>query len=248
MSKTITTAVIMAAGMGTRLKERGTQHPKGFLKLGDKPIIEESIQRLQAVGIKRIIIITGHLSDYYLQLSEQYSGLIETIHNDVYADSGSMYSLYCAQQLIDSDFLLLESDLIYERLALETCITYAKDNVVLLSGTTHSGDEVYVETQQDKLIAMSKKREQLGENIAGELVGISKVSLPLYKIMCQLAKVYFETSKHMDYETQALVQAAQQYPVYTHVVSDLIWSEIDDESHLNRALLSVYPSLLNKDG
>ena len=58
-------AVILAAGVGVRLKERGVMMPKGCLCLGENPIIEESILRLLAVGIKQIVIVTGHLAEQF---------------------------------------------------------------------------------------------------------------------------------------------------------------------------------------
>lgn len=49
----IRTAVILTAGMGIRLKERGRLMPKGCLRLGEESIIEESISRLLGAGIRR---------------------------------------------------------------------------------------------------------------------------------------------------------------------------------------------------
>ncbi|OAD22430.1 nucleotidyl transferase/aminotransferase, partial [Candidatus Thiomargarita nelsonii] len=60
MANPVTTAVILAAGLGSRLKALGTDKPKGFLKLGEKSIIEESIEHLHNSGICNIIIVTGH--------------------------------------------------------------------------------------------------------------------------------------------------------------------------------------------
>lgn len=59
----VRTAVILAAGMGVRLKDRGRLSPKGCLCLGEKSIVEESVLRLLATGIERIVIVTGHLAE-----------------------------------------------------------------------------------------------------------------------------------------------------------------------------------------
>lgn len=56
----VRTAVILAAGIGSRLRNIHNDKPKGFLQLGDKPIIEESIARLVFAGINEIIIVTGY--------------------------------------------------------------------------------------------------------------------------------------------------------------------------------------------
>lgn len=244
----IHTAVILAAGLGSRLKEHGKTQPKGFLRLGEQPIVEESIQRLRAAGIQRVIIVTGHLREFYEELRERYAELIETVHNIKFAESGSMYSLYCARDRLNDDFLLLESDIIYERRALDGVLAFPHDNVVLLSGRTDSGDEVYVEANGAVIRAMSKDKSRLGTGIAGELVGITKVSRALFAQMVTNAEQAFERTLHLDYETGCLVGVAQHYPVYYHLIPDLLWSEIDDAAHLARARSAVYPAIVQRDG
>ncbi|HXK57111.1 MAG TPA: phosphocholine cytidylyltransferase family protein, partial [Gammaproteobacteria bacterium] len=165
--------------------------------------------------------------------------LITRIHNPAYAESGSMYSLYLARESIHGAFLLLESDLIYEQRALSIMLENPAENLLLLSGETGAGDEVYVEADKDRrLLAMSKRRERLQTGIAGELVGISKVSPALYEAMCAYAGDYFRenNSLHLDYETDAMVAAGRTVPVQVITVSDLLWSEIDDAVHYRRAI------------
>lgn len=239
----IHTAVIMAAGMGTRLGDVGQAVPKGFLRLGERPIIEESIERLGQCGIDHILIVTGHLSDYYERLRDVHGARIVTVHNPLYAESGSMYSLYCVQELVEGDFLLLESDLIYERRALEAVLSFPKDNVVLLSDRTDAGDEVYVGVSGETIVSMSKKKTELRGEMAGEMVGISKISRPLFQVMLEKAAGMFRKSLKIDYETDALVAATEDHPVYYTVVPGLLWSEIDDERHLLRAKQKIYPAL-----
>ena len=240
-------AVILAAGMGSRLGERGRMRPKGFLQLGERPIIEESLERLRDAGIEHVVIVTGHCASWYEELAQASAGFVSTVHNAQYANSGSMYSLCCAAEQITGDFLLLESDLIYERRAIAELLEYPRDNGILLSGATHSGDEVFVETAGERLVSMSKERSGLG-SVAGELVGITKVSLPLLAQMVVLAQAAFEKSLRYDYETDCLVQAAALYPVYCHLVPDVAWAEIDDDRHWRRAREHVYPTIVSRDG
>ena len=241
------TAVILAAGMGSRLGERGRARPKGFLKLGERPIIEESLERLRGAGIDHVIIVTGHCASWYDDLAAGSGGFVTTVHNARYADSGSMYSLYCARECITEDFLLLESDIVYERRAIDELLAYPGDNCVLLSGRTSSGDEVFVEAPRQRLRNMSKDASRLG-SITGELVGLTRISMGLFGEMLELAETAFRASLKYDYETDCLVETAARYPVYCHLVPDLAWAEIDDEQHLRRALEQVYPAILRNDG
>lgn len=246
-STSVRTAVILAAGMGTRLKEKGVTRPKGFLQLGKRPIVEESILKLHAAGIDRLVIVTGHCANFYERLSGRFPAIV-TVHNERYADSGSMYSLFCARELIDEDFLMLESDLIYERRALDFLLKHDTSDAILVSGRTYSGDEVYVETRDGCLVNMSKEPESLGEEIAGELVGITKISTPLFELMLKLAEQEFRSTLKVDYETDCLVAAAQHSPIRCPLVEDLLWAEIDDESHLERARRKIYPAICARDG
>ncbi len=243
----IRTAIILAAGMGIRLKERGKATPKGCMRLGEKSIVEESVIRLLSVGIKRIVVVTGHLAEQFEPLQKQYRPAVQLVHNSHFADSGSMYSLYCARHCVDEAFLLLESDLVYERRALTACLESPSDNVVLLARLSKSSDEVFVETQHGHLVAMSKNRDHLGSEISGEMVGICKISRSLFSVMLDTAERRFGTTRHMDYETDCLVAASRDVPISCAVVEDLMWCEIDDETHLARARNEVYPVVQKGD-
>jgi choline kinase len=248
----IRTAVILAAGMGTRLAGELNDRPKGFLQVGDRPIIEESIECLAAAGIRDVVIVTGHHAEYYESLKrETETGenaravSVRTVHNPRFAESGSMYSLYCARDAVDQAFLLLESDLIYEPRALRELLGHPAEDAILLSGPTGAGDEVYVATRDGRLAGMSKRPDTLegvGE-IAGELVGISKISDPLFRVMVRIADQAFADSLHYDYETDCLVAAGVERSIACPVVPDLVWSEIDDPDHLRRARETVYPEI-----
>ena len=244
----IRTAVILAAGIGSRLGNELTDRPKGLLQLGDRPIIEESLRNLVHAGIRDVVIVTGHQSAFYESLGPEHGVSLSTVHNPRYAESGSMYSLYAARHALNDAFLLLESDLIYEPRALTELLAHPADDAILVSGPTGTGDEVWVATKQGKLSGMSKDAESLrhDQEIVGELVGISKISLPLFHIMLRVSEAAFADSLRYDYETDCLVAAAKERDIACPLVADLAWSEIDDPSHLRRARDIVYPEILRR--
>jgi choline kinase len=122
-------------------------------------------------------------------------------------------------------------------------ITFPRDNVVLLSGPTSAGDEVYADAEDEHLVALSKDRSAL-RHVVGELVGISKISRDLFQAMLAAASHAFEQSLKVAYETDTLVTVAHTRPVYYTLLRDLCWGEIDDEEHLARAREQVYPRLI----
>jgi 2-aminoethylphosphonate-pyruvate transaminase len=239
----VKTAVILAAGRGTRLGKRGLEAPKGFLQIGEKPIIQESLDRLKAAGVEKVVIVTGHLAHFYEKLAADSGGFVRTVHNPDYADSGSMYSLYQARKALGNEaFFLLESDLIYESRALAALKEQSESDCILMSGFTGSGDEVWIYAPEGYLVDMGKVRKRLPGPPCGELVGVSLLSPEGYSRLCIEAERLFSESLKVEYET-ALVASSRKKPIACHLVSDLVWSEIDDESHLQRAKTRIYPRL-----
>jgi len=227
--------------MGVRVRDRGEMTPKGCMCLGEKSLVEESVLRLLAVGIERIVIVTGHHAEQYEPLQVRYRQSVLLVHNPHFADSGSMYSLYCARHCVDEAFLLLESDLVYELRALTKCLENPSANVVLLARFSKTSDECFVETRNGRLVAISKNRESLGAEVPGEMVGICKISRALFSVMLDMAERSFHTTRHVDYETDCLVAAARVMPISCPLAEDLVWCEIDDETHLARARNEIYP-------
>lgn len=244
----IKTAVILAAGMGSRLQDiTKNEVPKGLIKVNGKTLVERSIEKLRSLGIEKIYIVTGHLSEAYDELAKK-NKYIKTIKNRKYKATGSMTSLSILEHELKEDFLLLESDLIYEVYGLIKLINFEQDDCVLLSGKTNSGDECYVEIRDDNLYKISKHKEEI-ENVYGELVGISKVSIELYKEMLKQYKnfnietmEYDQRIKKYDYEN-AIFDAAKNRKIGYLKIENLIWGEIDDKNHLNRIEKIILPRL-----
>jgi len=234
MEKNITQAIILAAGMGVRLKELNRGVPKGFISLGnDKPIIEHSIDALLACGIKDIIIVTGFMDKHYEKLRSRYPQ-IKTVRNEKYSETGTMYSLWCARNLVNTDFILLESDLIYEIRAIKELLESTSENSILISEKTDAGDEVYVGADDNWVKQISKDRKTLS-SIVGEFIGISKLSYDFYLKLIQRAEEDFDSNLLISYDMDCFVAVAEINHLGFLKIEKLLWAEIDDVSQLNKA-------------
>lgn len=251
----VKTAVILAAGMGSRLYDvTDDAIPKGFLVVNGKSLIERSIEKLRSIGIEKIYIVTGHLNEYYDKLAEKYS-FIETKRNRRYRTTGSMTSLAILENEVKEDFLLLESDLVYEVYGLTKTAMFEGEDCVLLSGKTNSGDECYVEVRNNNLYKISKDINEINE-VYGELVGISKISKDLYKDMIKEYRKFMDDLKYNEYDwdypnktnykydyEKAIFDAAKNRKVGYLKIDNLIWGEIDDISQMERVRNVVIPRL-----
>jgi 2-aminoethylphosphonate-pyruvate transaminase len=226
-------AVILAAGMGSRIRDIHAL-PKGFIAVGDQTIIEESIEKLRHHGIQPILIVTGYSAQHYDVLAKTHQ--LSTFFNSHYHDYGSLYSLYCAKEWIQDDFLLLESDIFYESRALDKIIQDDNPTGILISGETQSGDEVYVQAQGNKLIKMSKQINTLEvQNIAGEFVGINKIALRDFQYLINKLESNPMVLQSGHYEEDGLVMLAKDRDIACVKIPDLLWGEIDNNAQLQRA-------------
>ncbi|MDQ0339019.1 choline kinase [Caldalkalibacillus uzonensis] len=241
----IKTAVILAAGRGRRLHKISQYAPKGLLVIENKSIIEESIDKLLDAGITHIQIGTGYKEEKLRFLAQKNPGIRFTV-NHHFANTGNLYTLLLMKDQIQEDFLLLESDIIYEKKALRSILDDSHSNVILASDLTQSGDEFFIECDDKHFFKKMKKQSSFLSRIDGEFVGISKISYSTFELMCQLAKEMLEENPMLDYE-EALNRTAEHSSFFMKKVADLAWCEIDNEEHLKRATSVVYPRIKSKD-
>ncbi|MEK9571862.1 MAG: phosphocholine cytidylyltransferase family protein [Paracoccaceae bacterium] len=228
----VETAIILAAGFGSRLGDLTGNMPKGFLEIGNDSLINRSVECLLRNGINKIYIGTGYRSEYYDDFASHFPGLIRCVKNERFASTSSMDTLYNFRNIINQDFLLLESDLLYEDRALSLLIEADQQNMVLASGKTSSGDEVYINADGTGALLSMTKDKSAADGAFGELVGISKVSIEAYQDMCMIFRR--QGPLDIDYE-YVMTHVEKPNNFIVHRIDDLAWCEIDDRKHLKRA-------------
>ena len=243
MSRAVDTAIVLAAGRGTRLRSLWPDLPKGFVEIAGESLIERSIRLLRESGVRHVVIVAGYRADAYHELAAKHLD-IEIVENPEFATTESMASLACALNVVKEDFLLLESDLFYEPRALEVLQNHSNDDVVLTSSPTGATDEVWVAAMDGRLQYLTKNRDEAPKD-SSEFVGILRVSAVLAQQMRSLFDAFVRENGHgkMAYETGALLAAAQNRPVEICLVPNLLWGEVDYDRHYKRLVEEVVPAL-----
>lgn len=107
----ITTALLMAAGMGTRIRPMSENTPKPLIQVNGTPMIETNIKALRGAGVEEIIISVGYKKEKYFYLKEKY-GNITFVENTEYTSKNTISSFYAAKELIrNKNCIVSESDL-----------------------------------------------------------------------------------------------------------------------------------------
>jgi choline kinase len=117
----VTTALLLAAGTGSRLYPLTKNAPKCLTIVNGMSILERLIAGLKMHGFKRLVVVTGHLETHIRDfLGDQIGDMkIEYIFSPLYKTTNNIYSLWMARKIINEPFLLLESDLIFDESLLD---------------------------------------------------------------------------------------------------------------------------------
>ena len=156
-------AIILAAGMGKRLKELTSNATKCMVEVNGEMMIHKTLMHLEKLNLNKIVLVVGYegqqLMDYVNSLGLKTP--VEYVVNDVYDKTNNIYSLYLAKEyLLQDDTLLLESDLVYEEAVIRKLVDTPYPSLVLvdkfeswMDGTCITVDE------DDNITSFVSKRE-----------------------------------------------------------------------------------------
>lgn len=100
-------AILLAAGMGTRLRPLTLTTPKSLVEVNGRPMIERQIEFLNEIGIDEIIVVTGYLKEKFEYLKEKYG--VKLIHNDKFDIYNNIYTMYLVREYL-GDSYVIDSD------------------------------------------------------------------------------------------------------------------------------------------
>ncbi|MGQ1927884.1 nucleotidyltransferase family protein [Ornithobacterium rhinotracheale] len=129
------TAMIFAAGLGTRLRPFTLTAPKALFPINGKPLLQRNIEYAQSFGIQRFVINVHHFSDQILNFLKQHDNfgaeiLISDETNELLETGGGL--LKAKKLLGNQDFLILNSDILTD-INLKQLIDFHKKNNALAS-------------------------------------------------------------------------------------------------------------------
>ncbi len=237
-------AIILAAGMGKRLKELTSENTKCMIKVNGITLIERMLSQLDQFGLSKIVIVIGYkgerLRNYIEKLSVKTP--IEYVENQDYYKTNNIYSLFLARKyLVQEDTLLLESDLIFETSVLECIINDERNTLALVDK---------YESWMDGTVVKISSRDQISDFIPGKKFKFSDIgeyykTVNIYKFSKEFSKTHYvpfleaysmALGNNEYYEQVLRVITLLDNPVIKAKKLDgQMWYEIDDIQDLNIA-------------
>ena len=97
-------AILLAAGMGTRLRPLTLTMPKSLVKVNGTPMIERQVEFLKEKGIDEIIVVTGYLNEKFEYLKDKYG--VKLVHNDKYDVYNNIYTMYLVRNYLGDSYVI----------------------------------------------------------------------------------------------------------------------------------------------
>lgn len=242
-NETETVAVILAAGLGSRLSSVHADAPKGFVAVAGEPLAARSTRLLAAAGVREQVLVAGWRGDVYHDWARTERPGLRLVDNPDYAQTGSLRSLLLgAAAAPGRDLFVAESDLLYEARAPRLLLAGAPD-AILVGGFSRSHDEVWVYADECGELLRLDKTRLAGNAPVGELVGLSWFSAATLAALAEVAPRLPATAHYED----GLNAIRERRPISLRHAPDLLWCEIDDPHHLARARSEIWPRIAAAD-
>lgn len=240
-------ALILAAGTASRLRPLTDNTPKCLLKIGERSLLQRSIDALVANGVTELAIVTGYLHEMIENfVGATYPDLKVTfIHNEIYATTNNIYSLWLARPFAEGEeVLLLDSDLLYDPLIVSRVLSSEAENVLTLIKHPLGEEEMKVVIDNSgNITEINKTCAPL--SAAGESLGIEKMgktyTTALYGELEQM--MLGENLVNIFYERAFERLIAQGHTFRVLDVSDLFSCELDTVEDFENAREKVPAAL-----
>lgn len=245
-------AIILAAGMGKRLKELTRNNTKCMVKVNGVTLIERMLRQIDARSLSRIVIVVGYegrkLIDFIGTLGIKTP--IVFVNNPVYDKTNNIYSLALAKEwLVREDTLLFESDLIFEDAVLDALIDDPRKTLALVDRYEAWMDGTCLKLNKDDSIASFVPGKLFRFNEAAEYyktVNIYKFGREFSEThYVPFLEAYCSALGENEYYEQVLrvITMLDNPGILAKRLTGQQWYEIDDIQDLD-----IAESIFNPDG
>ena len=228
---TMPNAILLAAGLGSRLLPLTAERPKCLIEVGGRTILEHQVEALRAAGVERINIVGGYRFDRLVDfVDEHWPGAErpELLFNPFFAVSSSIASVWIARDALDGPFCVLNGDTVYDPALVADGLARLQPglNLFIEPVATPAHDDMLVRLDGDRVAAVSKELSpHLAHHRSLGFVAWSGPGSIAYRKA--LESVIAEVEGTHAFHHAVVDRVAHEQPVHAVSFAGGAWTEID---------------------
>jgi L-glutamine-phosphate cytidylyltransferase len=233
-------AIILAAGQGKRLRPLTDDVPKTLLEVGGEPILEHVLRALEANNYERAVVVTGfgreQIEDH---CTPRESIEVEFVHNEEFASTNNIYSLWLANEYATDGFTLVNSDTIFPAESLGELQRADGSRLLVDVGEELEDEEMQVAFASDHMETIGKALDggETGVYLDegdGEYIGVSKFTAEDAALLFEHIEEFIDRGEVGEWYEAAFDDLFDDREIgYVEVGEP--WAEIDTPEDLERA-------------
>jgi choline kinase len=220
-------AIIMVAGVGSRLVKKVRHLPKCLLVFDNETILSRNVRLLKKYGIDETIVVAGYHGDI---VKEEIGREAKVVFNPFFRVTNSIASFWFAHKQFDlyDDLIIFNGDVIYQEEVLKTALEINKSALMLMDTTRIEDADYRLKIETDYIVDQGK--ELSNENTNGEYVGIVKMTkdfVPIY--LSRVSDLVEKQEKYGMWWEEALFKIRDEFKtkIYVADVKGYFWAEAD---------------------
>ncbi|MBU2933893.1 sugar phosphate nucleotidyltransferase [Vibrio cyclitrophicus] len=229
-------AVILAAGVGSRLRPMTNDKPKCLVTTAGKTILQYQLDTYKEAGIKELVIVVGYegqaIKDYCKHIKDFNITIVE---NTIYEDTNNMYSFYLAKEYVKGKaFILNNADLSVDSSLVSKMLSDSRSDLVAVDAGLFNDESMKVSLNSDnKIIDISKQVSE--SNSFGCSIDFYKFSEESSDLFFNELENIIEVDKNLKDWTEVAMQRlfqSQALKFEAFDIEGLPWVEIDNYDDL----------------
>lgn len=233
-------AVILCAGVGSRIRPLTDNTPKPLVEIAGKPILGRMMDAICSVGISEVVVITGYRADQITNfLSTNYPKVqFRFIHNEHFEITNTGYSVLLAEPYVrGEDFIKFDGDVVFEEQVLQMLVDDTASSALCID------TNIRLEAEEVKVILDANKRVlEVGKKLdptksSGESIGIEKICTKVAPVFFEeLHQLMKDASKWQEYYDDTYTTlVVRGVPMHAVDITGLRWVEVDTHDDYAKA-------------
>lgn len=224
-------ALILAAGLGTRLAPLTDNCPKSLVAVNGKPIIEKQIENLLLNDITDIIIVAGYKADILEKAIHSKWSKVHIINNTVYENTNNMYSAFLSERFLNNtEFLMMNADVFFDPSVIFDLLHFPASNAIVTDIGSYYEESMKVKEVHGKLEEISKTITR--EDALGSSIDVYKFSAEGSAVFFSKCRQYINEQKELKkWSEVAINEAMKEIEFYACPLRGR-WFEIDTKEDL----------------